>query len=194
MVKLEPGEIVLPETKPETEWLRGRAVQKVSPFRPHAKLQAWWIRRLGEWAEDRGEVGSEWRFRIAPPGEVVRPLVPDVSYLSYERMGDRTAEELLAPLVPPTAAIEIMSPGQNRRDLADKVATLIRAGTDLVVVVDPRKRTVTTTDRDATRTFADGDTFTHPALPNFTFAVTEMFAVLELRRPSPPATEPQRDR
>ena len=27
-------EIVLPETKPETEWLRGRAVQKVSPLRP----------------------------------------------------------------------------------------------------------------------------------------------------------------
>ncbi len=32
-------EIVLPETKPETEWILGRAVRKVSPFRTHALLQ-----------------------------------------------------------------------------------------------------------------------------------------------------------
>lgn len=127
-------------------------------------------------------MSPEWRFRIAPPGEVVRPLVPDVSYLSYERIGDLTEEELEAPLVPPNAAIEILSPGQNRRDLADKVATLLRAGTDVVVVVDPRNRTVTTTDRDDMRTFTDGDAFEHRALPEFTFAITEMFAALELRR------------
>ena len=85
--------------------------------------------------------------------------------------------------MPPNAAIEILSPGQNRRDLGDKVATLIRAGTDVVVVVDPRKRTVTTTDRDGARTFTDGDTFEHQALPELTFAITDMFSVLELRRP-----------
>jgi len=184
MVKTKQGEIVLPETKPETEWLRGRPVQKVSPLRKHSWLQRWWVVRLGEWAENRGEAGPEWRFRIAPPGEVVRPLVPDVSYLSYERIGDLTEDELDAPLVPPNAAIEILSPGQNKRDLADKVATLIRAGTDVVVVVDPRKRTVITTDRNGTRTFTDGDTFEHWALPELTFPITEMFAVLELRRPS----------
>jgi hypothetical protein len=32
-------EIVLPETKPETAWILGRAVRKVSPFRTHALLQ-----------------------------------------------------------------------------------------------------------------------------------------------------------
>src|SRR5665213_2673333 len=90
-------EIVLPETRPETEWLRGRAVQKVSPLRPHSRLQTWWVRRLSDWAEKRGEVGSEWRFRVAPRGEAIRPLVPDVAYLSYERMGDATADELAAP-------------------------------------------------------------------------------------------------
>ena len=182
MAKLIPNEIVLPETKPETEWLRGRPVQKVSPLRDHSRLQCWWLRRLGDWAEKRGEVGPEWRFRISPPGEPIRPLVPDLTYLSYDRMGDLTAEELQAPLVPPNAAIEICSPGQNRRDLADKVATLIRAGSDVVIVVDPRKRTVTTTDRNGTRTFRDGDTFEHPALAEFTFAISEMFAALEIRR------------
>jgi hypothetical protein len=28
---MELDEIVLPETKPETEWVRGRALQKLSP-------------------------------------------------------------------------------------------------------------------------------------------------------------------
>jgi Uma2 family endonuclease len=183
MAKLIQSEIVLPETKPETEWLRGRAVQKLSPFRTHACLQSWWLHRLGAWAQGRGEVLPEWRFRVAPAGEPIRPLVPDVSYLSYERMGNLTADELEAPLVPPNAAIEICSPGQNRLDLADKVATLVRAGTDVVVVVDPRKRTVTVTDRAAARTFAEDDTFEHAALPGFRFAIREMFSALEIRRP-----------
>jgi Uma2 family endonuclease len=182
MAKIIPREIVLPETKPETEWLRGRAVQKVSPLRDHGRLQEWWTRHLGDWAADRGEVTPEWRLRVAPPGEPIRPLVPDVSYLSFERMGDLTREELQAPRVPPNAAIEISSPGQNRRDLADKVATLLRAGTDVVIAVDSVARTITTTDRTATRTFHDGETFEHPALPGFTFSVSEMFAVLEIRR------------
>jgi hypothetical protein len=72
-------EIVLPETEPETEWILGRAVQKVSPFRTHARLQLTLGAALLAWAEGRGEVGSEWRFRVAPPGEVRRPLVPDVA-------------------------------------------------------------------------------------------------------------------
>ena len=41
------GEIILPETMPETEWLRGRAVQKVSPKRRHGELQWWLASRLG---------------------------------------------------------------------------------------------------------------------------------------------------
>ena len=98
-------EIVLPETKPETEWLRGRAVKKMSPQRDHAVLQKWWLKRLEVWAAGRGEVQVEWRFRVAPPGEAIRPLVPDVSYLSYERMRDATVAEIQIPIVPPNVAV-----------------------------------------------------------------------------------------
>jgi hypothetical protein len=38
MAKIVKHEIVLPETQPETEWLCGRAVQKVSPRRKHGEL------------------------------------------------------------------------------------------------------------------------------------------------------------
>jgi Uma2 family endonuclease len=176
-------EIVLPETKPETEWLRGRAVRKVSPRRAHAALQRWWVNNLGAWAGSRGEVLSEWRFRVAPPGEDIRPLVPDVSYLSYERSAGLTEAEVEAPLVPPNAAIEIRSPGDSRADLEDKVATLLRAGTDVAIVVNPRTRTVIAWDREVKRIFSRGERFEHHALPGFTFDLDQMFEESRFRPP-----------
>jgi len=90
-------EIVLPETKPETEWVRGRSLQKGSPLRTHSRLQGALTMRLDQWATGRGEVGPQWRFRVAPPGEVRRPLVPDVAYASNERLRPLSDEELELP-------------------------------------------------------------------------------------------------
>jgi hypothetical protein len=59
-------EIVLPYTEPETEWVRGRALQKVSPKRTHSFLQGALTIELTRWAAGRGGVGPEWRFRVAP--------------------------------------------------------------------------------------------------------------------------------
>jgi Uma2 family endonuclease len=174
-------EIVLPETKPETEWLRGRAVRKMSLRFDHNALEQWWVVKLGAWARGRGRVVHEWRFRIAPPGEDVRPLVPDVSYLSYERAGALSEAELQAPLVPPNAAIEIRSPGDSRADIEDKAATLLRAGTDVVIVVNPRTRTVIAWDRENKHIFSRGESFRHAALPGFTFELNDMFEAARFR-------------
>jgi Uma2 family endonuclease len=176
-------EIVLPETKPETEWLRGRAVRKVSPRRDHAALQQWWVDRVRGWAGSRGEVFAEWRFRVAPPGEDIRPLVPDVSYLSYERSGDLTDAQVQAPPVPPNAVIEIRSPGDSRADLEDKVATLLRAGVDVAIVVNSRTRTVIAWDRETKRIFSRGERFEHHALPGLTFDIDRMFEESRFRPP-----------
>jgi Uma2 family endonuclease len=184
MEKTMQREIVLPETKPETEWLRGRAVKKMSPKRTHAVLQLWFGERLKAWGGDRGIVGTEWRFRVAPPGEEIRPLVPDISYLAYDRIGEAAEAELEAPLMPPNLAIEIRSPGDSRRDIEDKVDVLIRAGTDVVIVVNPKTRTVFAQDATSRRIFWGDETFEHPAAPGFTFALPEMFDALRLRRPS----------
>jgi Uma2 family endonuclease len=181
MAPIVRGEIILPETKPETEWLRGRAVRKMSPLRTHAALQDWWVQRLRRWAGGRGDVFSEWRFRIAPPGEDIRPLVPDVSYLAHERMRDSSDADIEAPLVPPNAAIEIRSPGDSRADLEDKAAVLLRAGTEIVVIVNPRTRTVVVWDARRKQIFSGNDSFEHPALPGLTFALPEMFEVIRRR-------------
>jgi Uma2 family endonuclease len=172
-------EIVLPETKPETEWVRGRALQKVSPTYSHARLQLLLGGTLGMWADEgrHGRVGSEWRFRVAPPGRIVRPLVPDVAFLSYEALAaDAPRDEVEIPLGAPTLAVEILSPDDRRADVADKIATFLAAGTELVVVVDPRRATLTVHDAAGTHELRAGDILRHQALPGFVLDVGELFA------------------
>ncbi len=172
-------EIVLPETKPETEWIRGRACQKVSPTYDHGALQGQFYMALWMWAEAgaHGRVASEWRFRIAPPAAVVRPLVPDVAYLSFQDLPADAARDLVqVPLGAPTVAVEILSPDDRAGDVEHKVATYRAAGTSAVIVVDPHRETIAIHDGGGVRIVRAGDTLTHSALPGFALDVGALFA------------------
>jgi len=173
---MELDEIVLPETKPETEWVRGRALQKMSPLRDHSLIQGEFIKRLGPWSRGRGEVGPEWRFRIAVPGEVRRPLVPDVSYVAAERLRGLTHEEKQAPAFAPTVAIEILSLGDRRADVESKIDVYLGGGSSLVLIVDSRTRTIEVHDENGRNVLRGDDTLTHPALPDFSLNLREFFA------------------
>jgi Uma2 family endonuclease len=172
-------EIVLPETKPETEWVRGRALQKMSPTYSHARLQFEIASALTTWAERgrHGRVGTEWRFRVTPPGQVTRPLVPDVGYLSYETLAaDAPAELVEIPLAAPTVAVEILSPGDRPRDVDDKIHTYLSAGTSAIIVVDPIRTTIRLHDACGVQHYGPSTTVTHTALPGFILDVGALFA------------------
>ena len=172
-------EIVLPETTPETEWIRGRARQKVSPTYDHGAVQGQLYMALWIWAEagGHGRVASEWRFRIAPPGAVVRPLVPDVAYLSFRDLPSDAARDLVqVPLGAPTVAVEIRSPDDRPAYAEHKIATYLAAGTSAVLVVDPQRETIAVHDCGGARIVRAGDTLTHPALPGFALDVGALFA------------------
>jgi Uma2 family endonuclease len=171
-------EIVLPDATPEMEWVRGRALQKVSPQRTHSRLQGALTMRLDRWAAGRGEVGPEWRFRIAPAGEIRRPLVPDVAYVSNERLRPLDGNDLEVPPFAPDVAVEILSPDDRRADVDDKIGVYLRAGSSLVIVVDPMRRAVELHDRDVTRRIGEDAAIEHSALPDFSYPVGELFAVL----------------
>lgn len=171
-------EILLPQTEPETEWVRGRALQKVSPQRDHARLQLAFGMALDRWAAGRGEVGTEWRFRIAPPGDVRRPLVPDVAYVANERLRGLSGQDLQVPPFAPDVAVEILSPDDRRDDVNDKIAVYLRAGSAVVIVVDPERRTVELHDVAHIKRMDETGVIEHPALPNFSYGARELFAVL----------------
>lgn len=169
-------EIVLPITDPETEWVRGRAVRKVSPTRDHSRMQGQLLFALVPWAVGRGEVGPEWRFRVQPPGEARRPLVPDIAYVSGERLRGHTVDAIQAPAFAPDVAIEILSPRDRAADVASKIEVYMASGTSLVIVVDPAARTMTCYDGNAPAVLRAGDTLRHAALPDFALDVGATFA------------------
>lgn len=171
-------EIVLPETKPETEWVRGRPLQKVSPQRTHSWLQGALTIELTRWAMGRGKVGPEWRFRVAPPGEIRRPLVPDVAYVSNERLHTLSDADLEVPPLSPDVAVEILSPDDRRIDIDDKISAFLRGGSSLVVVVDPQPRIVELHDRSGVVRLDEDDVIEHAALAGFAYSVRALFAVL----------------
>ncbi|HXN09356.1 MAG TPA: Uma2 family endonuclease [Candidatus Acidoferrales bacterium] len=176
------AEIKLPEAKPAYEWVNGRALQKVSPKRKHAMAQTVFVAALDRWARTTGAgvAGTEWRFRIAPPGEVRRPLVPDVAFLSYKRLPYKAMEVTDEPRVAPDAVIEVQSPGDRPADIAEKVRVYLASGTHVVFLVDPGTRIVTVCDARGEQRLNDKEVITHAALSGFRLAVKTLF---ELPRP-----------
>jgi Uma2 family endonuclease len=83
----------------------------------------------------------------------------------------------------PDIAVEVRSPGDSRRDLVDKIDVLLRAGTNAVVVVNPRTRTVVVWHPAGKRVFFGEETFEHPTIAGLTFALPEMFGALTIHRP-----------
>jgi Uma2 family endonuclease len=170
-------EITLPETKPATEWILGRAVQKVSPQRRHALIQATLASALLSWAMKNGAgmVGTEWEFRVTPAGEITRPLVPDIAFLSFDRLSFEEQQVSEIPYIAPDVAVEIVSPGDGRAFLVEKVRVYLAAGSSLVLVVDPKMQNIAIHDVHGTRVLGVTDTLEHAGLPGFSLRVGAIF-------------------
>jgi Uma2 family endonuclease len=177
-------EITVPITKPATEWVNGRALQKVSPQERHSRAQSRMLVALMAWAEKKGagRVGTEWEFKVTPPHEATRPLVPDVAFLSFDRLGYEHEEAAQIPYMAPDAAIEVLSPGDRRADIEEKVRVYLAAGSALVLLVDPVERTFTACDAEGVRRFSGDEDFMHRALPGFVVRVSAIFEPLKPKR------------
>ncbi len=174
-------EIVLPATEPETEWVLGRSLQKVSPTRRHAVVQLAVAMRLVSWAGDRGQVGQEWRFRIMPPGEITRPLVPDVAYMSYARLASLAPQDRETPPIAPDIVVEVRSPDDRAADIEEKLRVYLAAGTSMVLMFDPDRRTLDVFEAGAQpRSYGTGDRFVSVRFPDLAFPLADIFAQLDL--------------
>jgi len=136
------GDMGIPDVKPAIESIRGRWERKMSPRRRHAILQARVAMLLTHWAGDRGDVGTEWRFYLVSDDEPVSSLVPDVAYYSFERLPPALGEAREKPSVAPDLAVEILSPGDRRDVVEEKIALYLANGSTAVVIIDPLKREI----------------------------------------------------
>jgi Uma2 family endonuclease len=88
---------------------------------------------------DRGIcVGEGGMMRIAPG--LVR--IPDLSFISWDKLPGRESPTDPIPDLAPDLAVEVLSEGNTKGEMARKVREYFDAGAQLVWLIDPRKRTV----------------------------------------------------
>jgi Uma2 family endonuclease len=110
-----------------------------------------------------------------------RIRIPDVAFVSWDRLpGRRRPAQPLPDLVPDLAA-EILSAANTAAEMARKLQEYFTAGVRLVCVIDPAARTVRVyTAPDAVTELAETDTLTgEPVLPGFRLEVRELFGELD---------------
>jgi Uma2 family endonuclease len=117
-------------------------------------------------------------MRLAPG--LVR--IPDVAFISWDRLPDRRVPTEPIPALAPDLAVEILSAGNTAREMARKRQDYFAAGVQVVWEVNPNTRTV------EVFTAPDQSTVLHEAqrleggivLPGFSLPLQELFSALDL--------------
>ncbi len=118
---------------------------------------------------------SETQFVLSRnPDTVVKP---DISFIRAERMPPPEEHDRISR-IPPDFAVEIVSPGDRRTEIEDKIRRYQAAGVPLLWYVAPAQRTVTVYRLGAEPgVFREGDTLDGgEVFPGFTLAVSAIFA------------------
>lgn len=117
--------------------------------------------------------GAETGFVLSRDPDTVR--APDAAFVSRERAERSTEPERFFEGAPDLAA-EVVSPGDSRREVEEKVHDYLAAGTRLVWVIDPRRRTVTVYRPGAApRILSPSDLVEgHDVLPGFSLRVSRL--------------------
>ena len=126
-------------------------------------------------ANDLGRVSnSDTGFIISTDPDTVR--MPDVAFVRKERIPAAGLPKGLFPGAP-DLAVEVISPTDSYTEVAAKAVQLLEAGTLLVVLIDPRTRTITLRYQSGEpATLTEGDTLTlGDVLPGFECPVVELF-------------------
>ena len=124
--------------------------------------------------ENLGEVcAAETGFRLDM--DLVR--APDVAFVRRERLDEHRTPTGYWPGAP-DLAVEIVSPNDTFSRVQEKVFDWLDAGARMVLIADPRKRTVTEyRSRDDVRILTETSTIEgHDVVPGWTLPVERLFA------------------
>lgn len=158
------------------ELIDGEIVEKVPP-QLHAAIVSLLNFFIVSFLREKpiGHALSEARYSL--PGDEENERIPDLSFIGHEK--GPLVKSGAAPYMP-DLAVEVQSPGQSDRLMADKAAYYLAHGSRMVWLVYPDRRLVeilTPEDRQLLTDSAsidDGD-----VLPGFSVAVKDIFPVEE---------------
>ncbi len=146
----------LPEGETAYELIDGQAIPKVSPKYFHSSLQRALLRLFDAWCPGNGRIRPEWSVILERNGSPWVPT-PDLTYISYARLPRSWRRNEACP-IPCDLAIEIISPDQTFKQLADKALDYIKAGVLRVWVIDPETFSITVFSPDGVSKQLSGDT------------------------------------
>lgn len=130
----------LPETKPASELINGKIIQKPMPQGEHSVLQ-------GELCEAINQVAKHQKIARAFPelrcdfGGVI--MVPDVSVFRWDRIPREQSGRIENRFeIHPDWAIEILSPEQGQTKVLGKLLHCSQHGTELGWLLDPEEESI----------------------------------------------------
>jgi Uma2 family endonuclease len=121
------------------ELVDGTLVEKAMGFE-EARLAARLIYLVNSYLDDNDLgicVGADGMMRIAPG--LVR--IPDMSFVTWDRLPGRESPREPIPDLAPDLAVEVLSDGNTKPEMARKVREYFDAGVIMVWLIDPKKRT-----------------------------------------------------
>lgn len=173
--------LALPETKPASEFMCGEVIQKPMPDFPHSRLQSHLWLLISQLLEQthQGTVEIELRCVFGPPDEE-QGYVPDLVYISNERLPEGDTRNVQPFWGAPDLAIEVLSPNQPAGPFADKLQFYLLYGVQLVWVIDPDRETVRVYAPGRQPVLLSGDDVLEGAsvLPGFSVPLIDLFSRL----------------
>ena len=169
--------LAMPDDGYRYELVKGELVKMSPAAHTHCRQASRIDRRLGTYAEDNN-LGECY---VAEPGFILsrdpdHVLVPDVGYVRRERV-DIVGESPGYFPGPPDIAVEVISANDRLTEVAAKTADWLEHGTRMVVVVNPRNRTVQVHTADGVVELTESDTLDcGDVVPGWSMPVSAIFS------------------
>ncbi|WP_414565693.1 MULTISPECIES: Uma2 family endonuclease [unclassified Anabaena] len=130
----------LPETKPASEYIDGRIVQKPMPQGEHSVIQTELAPAINLILKPKKMARAFCELRCTFG---VRSIVPDISVFTWSRI-PRQENGAIANLFPiaPDWTIEILSPNQSQTKVTKNVLYCLKYGAQMGWLIDPEEKAV----------------------------------------------------
>ncbi|BBC23993.1 Uma2 family endonuclease [Pseudanabaena sp. ABRG5-3] len=173
--------LVLPETEPASEYIKGNITQKPMPQGQHSTLQGKLVATINQRGEPEQIVFAFPELRCTFAG---RSIVPDIAIFEWEHIPlDANGEIINRIEIPPDWLIEILSPDQSPIDVIDKISFALKNGTKLGWLIAPQERTVLSFQGDRFNSHRGEDLLpVLEGLKGWQISVNDLFNLLNFAR------------
>ncbi len=130
----------LPETKPASEYIDGRIIQKPMPQGKHSTIQGELVSAINALVKSRRIALALPELRCTFGG---RSIVPDVAVFAWERIPlDENGDVANVFQAAPDWTIEILSPDQSQTKVTGNILHCLNHGSKLGWLIDPEEKLV----------------------------------------------------